>query len=138
MLKRSHFTVDLWFIFGSFCYGAEAFPVACRRDGVLLRLKAPSPAAQAEMLTFFEQIGDKAKALVRTEVRLFVSSNPEETAAENWAEELVTTLLTDNKPRVNATDHELDIELLDVRGLTPTDQSTWVNLVTDIWPQLPA
>jgi hypothetical protein len=138
MLKRSHFTVDLWFIFGSFCYGAEACPVACRGDSVLLRMKAPSPAAQAEMLTFFEQIGDKAKALVRTEVRLFVNSNPEEALAQHWGEELVATLLTDHKPRVNSTEHELDIELLDVRGLTPSDQSTWVNLVTDIWPQLPA
>jgi len=137
MLKRSHFTVDLWFIFGSFCYGAEAHLVACREENLLLRIKASSPTANTEMLTFFEQIGDKAKALVRTEIRIFVNGNPEHENSEDWAEELVATLLTDHKPRVNNSEQGLNIDLLDVRGLTPSDQTTWVNLVTDIWPQLP-
>lgn len=137
MLKRSHFTVDVWFIFGSFCYGAEARLITCRNEILLLQIAPHSASTQTEMISFFEQIGDKAKALVRTEVRIFVDSNPGAAHDEDWAEELVATLLTEHKPRVNSSEQGLEIELADVRGLTPTDQSTWVNLVTDIWPQLP-
>ncbi|MEY4065619.1 MAG: hypothetical protein RIR26_1827 [Pseudomonadota bacterium] len=138
MLKRSHFTVDLWFIFGSFCYGAEASLVACRSEQLILKIKSPTQQAESEIIGFFEQLEEKSKALVRTEIRLFVNSNPDEQSATDWAEELVTTLMTEQKPRLLSSAVDLQIELNEARGLTPDDQTTWVNLVTDIWPQLPA
>jgi hypothetical protein len=138
MLKRSHFTVDLWFIFGSFCYGAEASLVACRQEQLILKIKSPSLQAEGEIAHFFEQLEEKSKALVRTEIRLFVSGNPDEESSADWAEELVATLMTDQKPRLLSSADDLQIELSEIRGLTPDDHTTWVNLVTEIWPQLPA
>lgn len=110
----------------------------CHNDLLVLDIRPTSSSALNEMLTFFEHISEKSKALVRTEARIFVSSNPQAEPAEDWAEELVTTLLTDHKPRVTHSQIGLEVELSDVRGLTPSDQSTWVNLVTEIWPQLPS
>lgn len=138
MLLRSHFTVDLWFIFGSFCYGAEASIVSCNKSSLNLRIKSSSAAAQDELLAFFEHISDKSKALVRTEVRIFVNSNPEADTNDDWAEELLTTLMTDAKPNIGSQDEFLDLELTDVCGLTSSNQDSWDNLVTEIWPQLPS
>jgi len=139
MLTRSHFSVDLWFIFGSFCYGAEARIIACKPEGLLLNIQSPSQQALSELVSFFESINEKAKALVRTEIRVFVNGNPDE-PADDWAEELVATLMTDLKPRIAPVTgaHSLQVELTDVRGLTPNDQKAWSNLVTDLWPRLPA
>lgn len=143
MITRSHFSVDLWFIFGSFCYGAEACLVGCHPDHLKLKICPPSPAALSEMQSFFDSINEKAKALVRTEVRLFVNTKPEQ-PSEDWADELVATLMTELKPRIlsaeslGGTPAALHLELPDVRGLTPVDQDAWNNLVAEIWPQLPA
>lgn len=136
MLMRSHFTVDLWFIFGSFCYGAEAAIVSCSHNTLAVRITPASTSAQGELLSFFEQLRDKSKALVRTEIRIFVNNSPEAETEDDWAEELVTTLMTEYKPNVEAWNDYLDLELTDVCGLTSSDQTTWVNLVTNIWPQL--
>lgn len=136
MLMRSHFTVDLWFIFGSFCYGAEASIVSCTRNTLNLRITPTSNSSQVELQTFFEHVSEKSKSLVRTEVRIFVNNNPEDEPQDDWAEELVTTLMTDDKPRVDPRNEYLELELTEVCGLTSSDQKTWVNLVTDIWPQL--
>ncbi|MFZ9519318.1 MAG: hypothetical protein ACO3A4_02470 [Silvanigrellaceae bacterium] len=143
MLTRSHFSVDLWFIFGSFCYGAEALIVDCSQTQVILKVSPASPAALTELTSFFESINEKAKALVRTEVRIFVNSNPE-TPASDWADELIATLMSEFKPRImqspsTETAHAfLMLEVPDVRGLTPSDQDAWSNLVADLWPRLPA
>ena len=143
MITRSHFSVDLWFIFGSFCYGAEASLVACHPEHLQLKISPPSPAALSELQSFFDSINEKAKALVRTEVRLFVNTNPEQ-PSEDWADELVATLMTELKPRLLSAETSagasaaLHLELPDVRGLTPVDQDAWNNLVAEIWPQLPA
>ena len=79
---------------------------------------------------------EKSKSLVRTEVRIFVNNNPEAEPQDDWAEELVTTLMTDDKPKVEPRSEHLDLELTDICGLTSSDQTTWVNLVTEIWPRL--
>ncbi len=136
MLMRSHFTVDLWFIFGSFCYGAEASIVSCTRSTLSLRISPPSASSHAELVAFFEQLRDKSKALVRTEARIFVNNNTDAELQDDWAEELVTTLMTDDKPTLESGPEHLDLELTEICGLTASDQSTWVNLVTEIWPQL--
>lgn len=143
MLTRSHFSVDVWFIFGSFCYGAEARIVACEHENLVLSINSASTAAVQELSSFFDSITEKAKALVRTEVRVFVNGHPNSPAGD-WADELLTTLMTELKPRpttvTSSTEASpaLQVELLDVRGLTPTDQDAWDNLVTQVWPQLPA
>jgi hypothetical protein len=132
----------LWFIFGSFCYGAEARLTSCRPESLTVAISSASQQTLAEVAAFFESINEKAKALIRTEIRLFVNSNPD-TPATDWADELVATLMTELKPRVSqsAETHPhptIVVELSDVRGLTPNDQNAWSNLVTDIWPRLPA
>lgn len=143
MITRSHFSVDLWFIFGSFCYGAEARLIACHSESLQLNICPPSPSALNDLQIFFDSINEKPKALVRTEVRLFVNTHPQE-PSEDWADELVATLMTDLKPRLlpaaAACDNStgLNLELPDVRGLTPVDQDAWNNLVAEIWPQLRA
>ncbi|MEN9827380.1 MAG: hypothetical protein RI953_3125 [Pseudomonadota bacterium] len=143
MLTRSHFSVDLWFIFGSFCYGAEAVIVDCRKDLLLLRITPASSSALTELSSFFESINEKAKALVRTEARIFVNSSPDAPAAD-WADELIATLMSEFKPRIlphqigDASSTYLTLEVPDVRGLTPNDQQAWSNLVADVWPRLPA
>ncbi|NBX16523.1 MAG: hypothetical protein EBR09_04075 [Proteobacteria bacterium] len=142
MLTRSHFSVDLWFIFGSFCYGAEARLSSCRSDSLTVSISSATQQTISEVASFLESINEKAKALIRTEVRLFVNGNPD-APADDWADELVATLMTELKPRVTqGTNGQpeplLIVELADIRGLTPNDQNAWNNLVADIWPRLPA
>jgi hypothetical protein len=105
-------------------------------------ISSASQQTLAEVVSFFESINEKAKALIRTEIRLFVNSNPDAPSTD-WADELVATLMTELKPRVTQgadglPNPSIVVELSDVRGLTPNDQNTWDNLVTDIWPRLPA
>jgi hypothetical protein len=142
MLTRSHFSVDLWFIFGSFCYGAEARLSSCRSDSLTVGISSATQQTISELASFLESINEKAKALIRTEVRLFVNGNPD-APADDWADELVATLMTELKPRVTQgtsgqPEPLLIVELTDIRGLTPNDQNAWNNLVADIWPRLPA
>jgi hypothetical protein len=143
MLSRSQFTVDLWFIFGSFCYGAEARILACRQESLLLQLAPATQAAVQELAVFFDSINEKAKSLIRSEVRIFVNSSQEE-SSDDWGDELIVTLMSELKPRHTLCSTSeggtpnLQVEILDVRGLTPNDQIAWSNLVADIWPQLPA
>ncbi|NBO39034.1 hypothetical protein EBU99_10675 [bacterium] len=138
MLKRSHFSADLWFIFGSFCYGAEAFLLNCQSETLLLRIKSPTPAALGEIAAFFDQVEDNVQKLMRSEIRVFVNCNPDESQPEQWADELIASVMTELKPKVRISAQGFDVEFSDIRGLTPTDGTAWSNLVTDVWPQLPS
>jgi hypothetical protein len=108
-----------------------------------LRITPASPSALTELSSFFESINEKAKALVRTEARIFVNSSPDVPAAD-WADELIATLMSEFKPRIlpqqtgDGSSTYLTLEVPDVRGLTPNDQQAWSNLVADVWPRLPA
>lgn len=110
-------------MYGSFSYGIESSIIqATLREIKVVTLKTES---DVEFQKFLQLISDNPKGLVRIELKIF--------EAQSETQIPLCTLYTECAPeKIEHPDSQLLLRA--VQGLHATDQNSWENTVTRIWP----
>lgn len=121
---------DLWFLFGSLCYGFECRVQKCAPNSIVLSPLVVTTAEIQEAQNFLDSILKVSSHLVKIEVQFFPHSIRPIPAGMHFPLKLSTTRL----PIVSSTTASLrSFELFDLVAELPEDQSNWVRLVN--WAQ---
>ncbi|MGY3805002.1 hypothetical protein ACWNT8_13125 [Pigmentibacter ruber] len=127
------FCVDIWFCYGSFSYGFESMIHDYGENELALCLQTNSEEQSDEIESFFEQVVDKPKGLLRVELRIY---GPEKLFKRHNINGPVY-LFTDMVPKQGPKFGGLPIlKFFSIKGISPANSESWFKLVRQIWNQV--
>ncbi|BBH53640.1 hypothetical protein [Fluviispira sanaruensis] len=126
------FCVDIWFCYGSFSYGFESEIHDFGENELALSLQTQNEEQGAQIDSFFEQVVDKPKGLLRVELRVY---GPEKVFKRHKISGPVH-LFTDIVPKQIPYEGKSPLlKFVSVKGISPTNTEYWHKLVRQIWNQ---
>jgi|GEM_PF-4996010 len=141
----SGYSVDVWFLYGSFTYGLETRVCSYSTDALVLEVvlevcgAGPDavPQGASDVQAFLESLLDNPRGLVRTELAVY-GPEDDETPVRLQTEVVprfapVGPLFLNGSADVNA---PARLRFTHIAGLTQDDGAAWHDLVTRIWPRL--
>lgn len=137
----SGYSVDVWFLYGSFTYGLETRVCSYSTDALVVEVcgadAAVAPQGASDVQAFLESLLENPRGLVRTELAVYGPEDDE--APVRLQTEVVPRfapvgpLFLNGSPDANA---PARLRFTHVAGLTREDGAAWLDLVTRIWPRL--
>lgn len=132
------FSVDIWFVFGSFVYGLEGQMIQYSERSIDVMLSGGAENERRELAEFFAELSENPKGLVKTEVRIFPAPDGTPRVAFTEGCEAIS-LVTQVVPQPIRGDSQGGdtpcLRLIELEGLSQPDQSGWSSLVRGIWPR---
>ncbi len=126
------FQVDLWFCYGSFCYGIESELSSCSNSEVALSVLHSSAEEEQGLAHFLDMILEKPKGLLRVELRVYLP----DTFMKKLSLPSPIYLFTDIVPRtLDKVGASLALLFTSVQGISPTNSENWHKLVRQISQQ---
>jgi hypothetical protein len=129
------FCVDIWFCYGSFSYGFESDIFEFSEDELQLSLHADCLEHTEHLTSFFEQLVEKSKGLLRVELRVY---GPEKILKHHNIS-VPVYLFTDIIPKkISYPDKKsLVLKFSSLKGISPSNAENWHKIVCQIWSQMP-
>ena len=127
------FSVDLWFIFGSFVYAFEGQVLNFSESTLEVAVDSPDESGRESIIEFFEGIVTNPKGLERIELRIFSNESLPKPLPIPIA--FPVQLITGVSPLTNQRLTKIpSLVFSQVKGITEADRASWINLVHKIWP----
>lgn len=124
------FSVDVWFLYGSFAYGLEAGVVDYGPGTLkLVLLEAESTQTAADLSAFLESVTEHPRGLMRSELRIYGPRSLHQQAGLGWP----VTVGTELAPVLES---PCQLTFVNLRGVTEANEQHWHTLTHAIWPRL--
>lgn len=126
------FCVDIWLCYGSFSYGFESEIFDLGENELALSLHTQSYEQAEQLESFFEQVVEKPKGLLRVELRIFGPDKVFKKFNINTPIFLFTDIVPKQVPKSSGAPI---LKFFAIKGISPTNTENWTKLVRQIWNQ---
>ncbi len=126
------FCVDIWLCYGSFSYGFESKIHEFGESELALSLQTQSDEQAEQMESFFEQVVDKPKGLLRVELRVYGPDKVFKHHNINGPVYLFTDMVPKQAPKYAGSPI---LKFFSIKGISPANSESWMKLVRQIWNQ---
>jgi hypothetical protein len=138
----SEYSVDVWFLYGSFSYGLESRVCAYASQALTLEVALEGTDSADDVASFLESLVENPRGLVRSEiciygptseepVRLYTDVSPTLTSVFGPSSGLGKSVVAEHE----ATPTSVRLRFTHVAALTPSDNDAWQVLLTSVWPR---
>lgn len=126
------FCVDIWLCYGSFSYGFESEIHEFGESELALSLQTQSDEQAEHMESFFEQVVEKPKGLLRVELRVYGPDKLFKRHNINGPVYLFTDMVPKQAPKHGGSPI---LKFFSIKGISQANSESWIKLVRQIWNQ---